>query len=149
MSCSTNGMTGALATNLPVSMILSAFSGIAWYNCVDLNVRIWMVFKHYQGLYFWSLLISSWGTFFTPIPALMKFYEVWSKYLSVALIVVSWWCMVTGQALVLYSRLHLILHDERKLRYVLIMIIFNAIVFHAPTTILAFGACLSHRFRME
>ncbi|KAK4445892.1 hypothetical protein QBC34DRAFT_383808 [Podospora aff. communis PSN243] len=53
--------------------------------------------------------------------------------------ILGWYCMVTGQSLVLYSRLHLILHRPRVLRAVLIMIICNAIICHIPPTILAYG----------
>ncbi len=45
--------------------------------------------------------------------------------------------MVTGQALVLHSRLHLIVRSQRKLRLVLIMIIVNAIIVHGTQSGLA------------
>ncbi|KAI5456250.1 hypothetical protein BGZ63DRAFT_397088 [Mariannaea sp. PMI_226] len=47
--------------------------------------------------------------------------------------------MVTGQSVVLYSRLHLILKDRTQLRTVLIMIIVDAMVCHVPITVLAYG----------
>lgn len=48
--------------------------------------------------------------------------------------------MVTGQSMVLWSRLHLVLRDQFKLRLLLWMIIVNAICFHIPTTVLNYGA---------
>lgn len=51
--------------------------------------------------------------------------------------------MVTGQAIVLWSRLHLVVHGERGdkiLLYTKWMIIVNAICLHIPTTILTFGS---------
>ena len=46
--------------------------------------------------------------------------------------------MVTGQSLVLYSRLHLAVRDKRVLRAVLIMIIVDFCLFQVPTTLQKF-----------
>ena len=48
--------------------------------------------------------------------------------------------MVTGQAFVLYSRLHLVVRNQRTLRYVLVMIIFDAICLHIPTIVFTYGS---------
>ena len=48
--------------------------------------------------------------------------------------------MVTGQSLVLYSRLHLIFWNQFWLRAVLAMIITNVVVMHIPIIILMYGA---------
>lgn len=47
--------------------------------------------------------------------------------------------MVTGQSVVLYSRLHLVLHDAKVLQFVKYMIILDAILFHGMTTVVHFG----------
>jgi hypothetical protein len=60
-------------------------------------------------------------------------------YIYATLISLAWPCMVTGQSMVLWSRLHLVLRDEFKLRLVLYMIIFNAVAMHVPTIVLAYG----------
>jgi hypothetical protein len=137
---SDNGITGGLQTTLPIAMTVSAFTAIAWYNVVELNVMIWMTFRRRSGLYFYSLLASSWGIFIYALAFLMKFFQVWqNNYVSVALITVGWYAMVTGQSLVLYSRLHLVVRDIRKIRWVLYMIIIDVFLFHFPTTVLTFG----------
>ena len=46
--------------------------------------------------------------------------------------------MVTGQSLVLYSRLHLAVRDKRVLRAILIMIIVDFCLFQVPTTLQKF-----------
>ena len=48
--------------------------------------------------------------------------------------------MVTGQSFVLYSRLHLVVKEERLLRSVLFMIIWNGVTLHIPTTVMTFGS---------
>jgi hypothetical protein len=51
--------------------------------------------------------------------------------------------MVTGQALVLWSRLHLVCRSRWKLRAILCMIIFNGVALHIPQT--AFSLSVSVR----
>ena len=52
---------------------------------------------------------------------------------------IGWYAMVTGQAVVLYSRLHLVMFRIRKVRWVLWMIITNFCILHIPMTVLFFG----------
>lgn len=47
---------------------------------------------------------------------------------------------VTGQAFVLYSRLHLIVRNQRTLRLILYMIIMNIFTLHLPTTVFLYGS---------
>lgn len=138
------GVSGGLHTTLPVAMTISAFTAIAWCNSLELNVRIWITFKRHNGLYFWSLQVASWGVIIYSLAFIIKFFQVIpNNYISVAAITIGWWSMVTGQSLVLYSRLHLIMRDGRRIRWVLYMIIIDAILFHIPTTVLTFGVCPS------
>jgi hypothetical protein len=141
MADNNDGISGGLdGTTLPVAMTISAFTAIAWYNVVDLNVVIWMTFKRRHGLYFYSLLVSSWGIMIYALAFLMKFFQVWkNNYVSVAFITIGWYAMVTGQSLVLYSRLHLVVHDKQRIKWVLYMIIIDVFLFHVPTTVLTFG----------
>ena len=138
----TNGTTGqSIAYNLPEWMALAAFMGIAWFNVLELNISIFMTFKRRRGLYFWSLLISSWGIIFHSLGFLLKLWQITpNNYLSCTFITIGWWPMVTGQALVLYSRLHLVVKERSILRGVLIMIIWNAVTLHIPTTILTYAS---------
>src|SRR5436190_19894460 len=137
-----NGITGGIDTTLPIAMTISAFSAIAFYNALSLNVMICMTFKRYSGLYFYSLLASSWGVIVYQLAFLMKFFQVWkNNYVSVTFITIGWYAMVTGQSLVLYSRLHLVVQDRQKLRWVLWMICIDVVLFHFPTTVLTFGVC--------
>lgn len=48
--------------------------------------------------------------------------------------------MVTGQAFVLYSRLHLVVRNQRTLRYILWMIIVDAVCLHVPTIVFTYGS---------
>jgi uncharacterized membrane protein YesL len=82
----------------------------------------------------------------------MKFFQVWkNNYVSVTFITIGWYAMVTGQSLVLYSRLHLVVRDTEKIKWVLWMIIIDVFLFHFPTTVLTFGVrdCLSEHTSHE
>lgn len=51
--------------------------------------------------------------------------------------------MVTGQAVVLWSRLHLVVNGERGrkiLKYTKWMIIIDVLILHVPTTVVTFGS---------
>src|SRR6266536_2775543 len=136
-----NGITGGLeTTTLPIAMTISAFIAIAWYNVLELNFMIWITFKRRHGLYFYSLLVSSWGIFVYALAFLIKFFQVLeNNYATVVFITIGWYAMVTGQSLVLYSRLHLVMYDQRILKWVLWMIVIDVFLFHVPTTVMTFG----------
>ncbi|MCJ1338294.1 hypothetical protein MMC09_003580 [Bachmanniomyces sp. S44760] len=137
-----NGETGGhIPQSIPIYMAIAAFTAVAWYNVIELNIQVFMTFKRHRGLYFWSLIISSYGCVLHALGFLLKFFQLTTNnYLSVTIITIGWYCMVTGQAIVLYSRLHLVVRNYKVLRAVLIMIIVDAICFHIPTTILTYGS---------
>jgi hypothetical protein len=60
--------------------------------------------------------------------------------LALIFVIIGWYCMVTGQSMVLYSRLHLVEPDVRKFRWILIMIIVDFFLLHGVTSVLFFGA---------
>ncbi|KAJ5778325.1 hypothetical protein N7520_001571 [Penicillium odoratum] len=131
--------------SIGVRITLATFVGVAWYNVIELIVLIFLTFKRYQGPYFWSMLISSFGILPYSIGYLMKFFALTSAtWLPVTLLTVGWWTMVTGQSFVLYSRLHLVLENLRLLRLVKGMIIMNIFLLHIPTTVLTFAANFSN-----
>lgn len=137
----TGGYTG---TSLGIKVTIATLAGITWYNALELVILIFVTFAQYRGLYFWSLLVSSAvGLIPYSLGFLLKFFRLTSAtWLSVSFLTVGWWCMVTGQSIVLYSRLHLVLSNQRVLRRVLIMILVDAVILHIPTTVLTYGSNL-------
>ena len=138
------GTTGAKIPYDPGTwMAIAAFTAVAWYNVAELNIQVFLTFKRHRGLYFWSLLISSYGCALHALGFLLKFFQlIHNDYVSVSIITVGWYSMVTGQAIVLYSRLHLVVREQRILRGILVMICIDALCFHIPTTILTYGSNL-------
>lgn len=142
------GDGGVAAGILPYSpvqyCILAAGTAVAWVYVIELNITIFMTFKRRSGLYFWSLLISSWGISLHALGFILKFLVGVNWVLACTVVDVGWVAMVTGQAFVLYSRLHLIVRNQRTLRFVLCMILFDAAAFHIPTIITFFGSNSAH-----
>ncbi|KAH8692790.1 integral membrane protein [Talaromyces proteolyticus] len=142
-SSPSDGITGGYTgTDLGLEIAMATFTGIAWYNAIELLVLIFVTFQRYHGLYFWSLLVSSAvGVIPYSMGFLMKFFQLTSAtWLSVTFLTIGWYAMVTGQSMVLYSRLHLLNQNTKILRPVLSMIIVNAILLHIPTTVLTYGS---------
>ncbi|KAH6867340.1 hypothetical protein B0T10DRAFT_569499 [Thelonectria olida] len=124
-----------------VAAVICVFISIAYYNVLELNVHIFSSFKKRNGLYFWSLLIATWGIAFNGTGYLIKHLSLSTEANLYATIILIGWCtMITGQSVVLYSRLHIVMHSQRRLRLVLYMIIANALWLHLPVIVLVYGA---------
>lgn len=135
--------TMADLTVLKVTVVV--FLSIALYNFLELNVQVFTTFKRRKGLYFWSFTIATWGILFNSIGYLLKHLEVTKEgNIYATLILIGWCSMITGQSVVLYSRLHIVMHNTKRLRAVLIMIITNAIWLHIPIIVLVYGSFSSN-----
>ena len=125
----------------------TALMGITFYLIIEVNVTVLRFFKKRRGLYFWSILIASWGTCLHTIASIIQWWVPGSPWvLCAALDEFGWSFMVTGQSLVLYSRLHLVIRNHKILRGVLIMIITTSIAVEVPnwvTSWFAFDTSLS------
>jgi hypothetical protein len=124
------------------SVIVIVCSTLGLYNALELLLLIFTTFKHYKGLYFWSLLIASFGVITYTIGWLIVYFSLTHNYAGFTIDSFGWVTMVTGQSVVLYSRLHLVLRNENILRAVKWMIIVDALVLHTITTVVLFGSNL-------
>jgi hypothetical protein len=136
------GIVGAYTGNsFAVQASIASLLGCALYSAIELIILIFSIFKKYHSLYFWSLLVSTMlGVIPDALGLLLKYFELAPIWIPVTLSTAGWTIMVTGQSLVLYSRLHLIFSDRRILHFVLGMIIFDAIVLQIPQIIASYGA---------
>ncbi|KAE8151559.1 hypothetical protein BDV25DRAFT_90440 [Aspergillus avenaceus] len=142
-SSPSNWVTGSYTGNSDgLRITITTFVVVAWYNAIELIILIFTTFKTYRSVYFWSMLISTAiGIIPYSVGFFMKFFNLTSAvWLSLTLVTVGWWSMVTGQSFVLWSRLHLVLQCPRVLRAVCIMIIANIFLLHIPTTVLTYAA---------
>ncbi|EKG14301.1 hypothetical protein MPH_08481 [Macrophomina phaseolina MS6] len=141
MPSADSGISHELSLSYPTLLTITSFLAIALYNFVALNFLVFLTFRQRSGLYFWSFLVATWGVAPYCIGFLLKYQQLTDlSFVYVTLIVAGWYAMVTGQSVVLYSRLHVLVRNTNRLRWVLIMIISNALIGHVPTTILVYGA---------
>lgn len=98
-------------------------------------------FLRYSGLYFWAIVVATIGVLMSTAGLSVSNWDKrLESSLGTALNTFAWPLMVSGQSLVLFSRLHLVSISRRIRRWVLIMIIFNAVVMHTPTAVLTIGS---------
>ncbi|KAH7132149.1 hypothetical protein B0J11DRAFT_577090 [Dendryphion nanum] len=137
-----NGIGTDYQISYSIALTIMAFLAIAIYNVVELTLVIFTTFRRRHGLYFWSLLVATWGIVPYCLGFFLKFYNITSSSaLYITLISIGWPCMITGQSLVLYSRLHLITRSlSSSCKWVLYMIIVDAIICHIPIIVLLYGA---------
>lgn len=129
----------------PARRAVECLLAIAFYNFVELVVLIQTAFKRRQGLYYWSFVVATWGIavysvgFLTKDLSLIRDGSVYGTF-----IVVGWTCMVTGQSMVLWSRMHLLVRNKKTLRAMLVMIIVDAVIGHVPTSVVLYGSNSPH-----
>lgn len=121
------------------AVIVILCSTLSLYNSFELLLLILVTFKKRSGLYFWSLLIASLGVVIYSVGYILDYFRLPATLVGDIINNIGWWLMVTGQSVVLYSRLHLVLHDAKVLQFVKYMIILDAILFHGMTTVVHFG----------
>jgi hypothetical protein len=122
-------------------IIVACLQAVAIYNAVELVAIIFFTFKRRQGLYFWSMMVSTFGVALNACAFVVNDFGLTSHRIIPALMIIGGWVpMTTGQAFVLYSRLHLLYLDARSLRLVLTMIITVGIIGHLPTAVVIFGS---------
>ncbi|KAJ5921228.1 hypothetical protein N7466_009554 [Penicillium verhagenii] len=137
-----DGITGAYTGNsFAIQAVIASLLGCALYSALELIVLVFSIFHIYGGLYFWSLLISaSLGVIPDALGLILKYFELAPIWIPVTLSTAGWAVMVTGQSLVLYSRLHLVVMNRTVLRFVLGIIIFDAITMQTPQIVASYGA---------
>ncbi|CAI7669143.1 unnamed protein product [Penicillium palitans] len=136
LSQAPDGMHGYRDNNVAVRALMIVFTSIALYNAIELLILLFLTFNHYRGLYFWTLLLS---VILGVVPHAIG-YLLAPLWFSLTLSTIGFYVMVPGQSLVLYSRLHLVVNNNKVLRFVLWLVIIDAIILLIPTTVLTFCA---------
>lgn len=88
--------TGALSEDPLDYCILASGTAVAWVYAIELNLLIFLTFKRKGCLYFWSLLISSWGISLHGLGFILKFLVGTSWLLDIPIITTGWVAMVTS-----------------------------------------------------
>ncbi|KAK4953909.1 hypothetical protein LTR10_008513 [Elasticomyces elasticus] len=124
------------------SVTVTIASALALYNALELVLLIATTFRRFNTLYFWSLCVATLGVAFYTFGLMVLYFEFTNQLVGLTVRVCSWPAMVTGQSLVLYSRLGVVLGPgyEKLLRTLKWVIIVDAVVNHGGTIILTFGS---------
>lgn len=136
-----------LITDSPTAFcLIAAFCAVAYWMCIELLVLVWVTFKRHSGVYFWSIIVTTIGLILQTTGYILKSFENSSSDILTTIICkVGWVANVTGFAVVLWSRLHLVVNSERLLKVVLCVILVNGVICHVPIIVCEFGLISSNR----
>lgn len=139
-----SGIGSDVQLSFTKSIIIASFTTIAWYNVLELTVLIHSFFKRRAGFYYYSLLVATYGIFLHCLGQFLKFYHIdnddGSQARDIGYTVIAytgWVAMVTGQSVVLYSRLHLVVQAP-WVKWILVYIIADGVILHGVTGVLTF-----------
>ncbi|POS78924.1 hypothetical protein DHEL01_v202666 [Diaporthe helianthi] len=119
----------------------AALLAVAIYNAIEMMPIIYFTFSKFSGLYFWSMVTAVTGVMIHAIGFVLNNFQLTGNQTLPTILTTSFWIpMVSGQSMVLYSRLYLINVDKRVRRYALIMIIVNGIILHTATVVTTAGS---------
>lgn len=132
--------SGPLPWNKTVWSLLAVFTALPIWTTVELTFTIFYIFRRYTGLYFWSVLITTWGVTLHAIGFILKFcVPQFNWILATVLAEIGWVGMVSGFSVVLFSRLGLVVRSRTVRKWTLVMIIADAFCFHVPTIVFQFA----------
>lgn len=134
------GETGPINVSRATAMVIAGLLALSCYNVIEITISIFTTFKFRRGLYFWSMLIATFGILLHAISVFLRYFALAPNFPMCVLICIGWYAMVNGQSVVLFSRLHLVTTYDRYSCWMLYMIIFNFCVLQIPTTILFLGS---------
>lgn len=121
------------------SIIVVTTATLALYNSCELLLMITTRFKECRTLLFISLVVASTGVIPYFVGFFLEYFQWTAFWVAMTTTIFGWVALVTGQSLVLYSRLGLILDNGRILQAVKWMIIIDAVVFHTSTAVVQYG----------
>ncbi|RGP77928.1 hypothetical protein FLONG3_3997 [Fusarium longipes] len=111
---------------------------ISLYNAIELLALIFTSSKRRNDLYFWSLAAASVGLLPYATGWLIHYLDVVGDVPDMIINDIGWMLVTTGQALVLYSRIELLIKSQTVLCLIKWMIIVNAGIWHSAITVLIF-----------
>lgn len=136
------GMGATHTLPYKIALICICFLALAVWNAFEVFVNIFRRFRRYTGLYFYSLIAASIGIPLHALGYFLRFYDVSDSVpLQSLLVGGGGMLMITGQSIVLWSRLHLISPGRRD-RWLLCMIICACVVVQGGATVLLTAAAI-------
>jgi hypothetical protein len=103
---------------------MGALTGASLFCNIELWGLIWITFKRRTGLYFWSILVATIGSFLYNINVILGYFvtipvPTWAFGITGVL---GYLIYVPAEYFVLYSRLHLLSTSPRVLRWTIVVV---------------------------
>lgn len=126
----------------PQSITVTISCALALYNSLELLLLILTTFRRPGGLYFWSLVVATAGVLPYTLGFMIQYFRLTDQLAGEVISTVGWPMLVTGQSVVLYSRLGIVLGPSHQgvLKAVKWMIVVDGVVLHTVTSVVMFGA---------
>jgi hypothetical protein len=129
-----------LPCNPTVYCLIAAILAISYWLVIELTCEVYFTFKRHDSLYFWSIVVSIWGVALRAIGwTVQNWIPGLDPYIWITLLLFGGTAMVTGFSFVLYSRLHLVIRNQRILNIVLGLICVDAVAFLVPLAVASYG----------
>ncbi|KAI8941142.1 hypothetical protein NX059_002379 [Plenodomus lindquistii] len=136
MQARAEGMGATHTLPYKTALICICFLALAIWNAFEVFISTFRRFHRYTGLYFYSLIAASAGIPLHALGYFFRFYDISKSVpLQTVLVCGGGMLMITGQSIVLWSRLHLI-SPGRKDRWLLCMIVCACIIVQGGATVL-------------
>lgn len=140
LSARADGMGTNPTLPYKTALLVIVFLALAVSHALEVLVKVFRVFRSYRGVYFYSLLAASIGIVIHALGYFLRNYDIsHSAPLEITMACGGGMLMITGQSIVLWSRLHLISPGKRD-RWLLWMIIADCIVVQGGATTLFAGS---------
>ncbi|CAG5181290.1 uncharacterized protein ALTATR162_LOCUS9688 [Alternaria atra] len=134
------GMGTNPALPYKTALIVIVFLALAVSHALEVFVKIFRRFHSYRGVYFYSLIAATVGIVIHAFGYFIRNYGISdSAPLEITMACGGGMLMITGQSIVLWSRLHLISPGKRD-RWLLYMIITDCIIVQGGATTLFAGS---------
>jgi hypothetical protein len=126
----------------PVAMcLIASVCAVTFWIDLEMIALVYATFKRRSGVYFWSVILSSVGMILQTTGYMLKVFHVegTNGILLSVVVKIGWIGCTTGFSVVLWSRLHLVVQSTKLLRWLLGIIVANALIFHTPAVVCEFG----------
>ncbi|KAJ4293324.1 hypothetical protein N0V90_008606 [Kalmusia sp. IMI 367209] len=142
---SSNGMGADHVMSHRTQLVVIVFLALGVYNAVEVFIKILRTFRNHKSIYFWSLIAASLGIILHALGYFFRNFNVIDSFpLEIFLVGPGGMMMITGQSVVLYSRLHLISRGRSKDRWLLVLILIDLLVVQVGATTLYAGSQSAH-----
>ncbi|GKT56589.1 integral membrane protein [Colletotrichum tofieldiae] len=131
-----DSIKGAVDLTRSEAMAVAALATTGIYSAIEIYILVFTTFRQRRGRYFWSMIVANSGIFVHAIVSLVRFLARSGTVVPAAFALLAWCAMVTGQSVVLWSRLHLVVYSRTWIRSVLVIIVTNACALHVPMMVL-------------